>query len=361
MSFFVDREDLTDYIYRIFTVKGLTETDSRIISRVLVAADARGIPSHGVARLWRYLNGIDEGAMKIGRVSEIIRETSNTLVLDAQGEMGHPISFRTMEKTIAKAETNGMAFSSIRNSNHFGIAGYYAMMALEKDMIGITMTNTAALGVPTFGRDVMFGTNPIAVAVPSMSEIPFVLDMSTTVVSRGKIEVYGREEKPLPQGWAVDEKGQSASDPLSLLEGMLDRTGGGILPLGGEGELFGGYKGFGLAMLVDIFCAALSGSTFGPDVADTETTSARVSHFFGAIKIDAFRNPEAFKTDMDKMLRQLRTSRTAEGQDRVYYPGLKETEHESKSSSEGVPLSAKVWESICSYGDKMGVQKPELL
>lgn len=361
MSFFVNRKDLSDYIKNIFLKKGLSEADSRIISSVLVAADARGIPSHGVARLWRYLNGIDEGAMKIDDVSQILRETPNSLVVDAGGEMGHPISSKIMQKTIDKAENVGMAFSSIRNSNHYGIAGYYAMMAIEKDMIGISMTNTAALGVPTFGRDVMFGTNPIAVAVPSLNEIPFVLDMSTTVVTRGKVEVYDREEKELPAGWAVNEKGLRASDPTGLLESMLARAGGGILPLGGEGENFGGHKGFGLAVLVDIFSAALSGAPFGPDVADTATTSARVSHFFGAIKIDAFRDIDLFKKDMDKMLYQLKSAKAAEGQSRVYYAGLREAESEMKSASDGVNLSGKVWESITSYGDALGVRRPDLI
>lgn len=357
----INREDLTVYIRNIFKAKGMSEVDALMTAKVLVAADARGIPSHGVGRLWRYLAGIDKGVMKLDAEPSVIKETPNSIVMDACGVMGPPVSYRTMEKTLDKAEEQGMAFSCVRDSNHFGISGYYAMMALERDMIGISMTNTAALGVPTFGRDVMFGTNPIAISVPTDKEIPYCLDMSTTVVSRGKIEVYNREEKTLPPGWAVNEKGLTATEPDPLLQSMLHRDGGGILPLGGEGEMFGGYKGYGLALFVDIMCAVLSGNDFGPDVADSEATSARVAHFFGAVKISRFREPELFKSDMDKMLRQLREAKPAEGQSRVYYAGLKEAENEMDSGKAGVPLSDKIWTQICGFGDELGVSRPEVM
>ena len=361
MSINIEREKLTDYIAAIFAAKGMAADDAAMTAKVLVAADARGIPSHGIGRLWRYLGGIDKGVMKLDVSPETVKESANSLIVDAKGVMGPPVSYRTMEKILDKADDCGMAFGSIRDSNHFGIAGYYAMMAAERDMIGFTMTNTAALGVPTFGCDVMYGTNPIAVAVPADKEINYCLDMSTTVVSRGKIEVYDREEKNLPQGWAVNEKGLSASEPGPLLESMLHRQGGGILPLGGEGVGFGGHKGFGLAVLVDIFCAVLSGADFGPDVADSEATSARVSHFFGAIKLERFRDPAAFKADMDQMLRQLREAKPAEGQSRVYYAGLKEAEAEIVCRESGVPLSDKVWEQVTGFGDALGIERPETL
>ena len=357
----IKRDELTEYIREIFISKGMKEPDAATTARVLVAADARGIPSHGCGRLWRYLAGIDKGVMKLDAEAKTIKESPVSLVVDAGGRMGPPVSYETMETTIEKAEKSGMAFACIRDSNHFGIAGYYAMMALEYDMIGFAMTNTAALGVPTFGRNVMFGTNPIAVAVPSDKEIPYVLDMSTTVIPRGKIEVYERQGKELPQGWAVNEKGLSAYEPAPLLQSMLVQAGGGILPLGGEGEEFGGYKGFGLAVLVDIMTAVLAGADFGPDVVDSEATSARVSHFFGAVKLSHFRKPEPFKADMDRMLKQLREAEPAEGQKRVYYAGLKEAEKEIEANETGVLLSGKIWESISGFGDKLGVSRPEVL
>ncbi|UCC65039.1 MAG: Ldh family oxidoreductase, partial [Anaerolineae bacterium] len=265
------------------------------------------------------------------------------------------------ESVINKAETNGAAFGCVRDSNHFGIAGYYAMMALDEDMLGIAMTNTAALGVPTFGRQVMYGTNPLAFAAPADEERGFVLDMSTTVVTRGKIEVYERLGKELPMGWAVDKTGQSAREARTLLDDMFHRVGGGILPLGGAGEDFGGHKGYGLAVMVDILCAVLCGATFGPDLSDTATSSARVSHFFGAIRIDAFRDPMTFRRDMDRLLAGLRNCPPAEAAERVYYAGLKEFEKEAECLRLGVPLLKKTFDQLCTVGNEYGVDSPTIL
>jgi LDH2 family malate/lactate/ureidoglycolate dehydrogenase len=265
-----------------------------------------------------------------------------------------------MRAVIAKAKESGAAFGCVRDSNHFGIAGYYATMALPHDMIGIAMTNTAALGVPTFGRQVMFGTNPIAFAAPADRERAFVLDMATTVVTRGKIEVYNRLDKPLPPGWAVDKTGQTATDAQRILDDMFDRIGGGIMPLGGAGELYGGHKGYGLAIMVDILCAVLCGAPFGPEVADTATSSGRVSHFFGAIQIEAFRDPAGFRHDMDRMLEGLRLTPTAEGAERVYFAGQKEFEQEAESSRLGVKLLSKTYDGICQIGAEHGVDSPSV-
>ncbi len=218
-----------------------------------------------------------------------------------------------MEKIIAEVQAHGAAFGCVKNSNHFGIAGYYARMALPGDLIGIAMANTAALGVPTFGRQVMFGTNSLAFAAPADREKAFVLDMSTTVVTRGKIEVYDRLGQELPEGWVVDRTGRSAKDARAMLADMQNRIGGVILPLGGLGKEFGEHKGFGLAVMVDILCAVLCGAPFGTAVYDTPSPSARVSHFFGAIKIGCFRDPREFRRDMDDMLAALRTAPPAEG------------------------------------------------
>jgi LDH2 family malate/lactate/ureidoglycolate dehydrogenase len=323
-----------------------------------VAADARGIPSHGVARLQRYVNGLETGLMLPGAKEEVLADSPTALVVHAHGGMGAPVSARTMTHVIDKAADTGAAFGCVRDSNHFGIAGYYAMMALEHDMLGIAMTNTAALGVPTFGRQVMYGTNPLAFAAPAEKESAFVLDMSTTVVTRGKIEVYERLEKELPSGWAVDRTGRPARDPSSLLEDMFHRVGGGILPLGGLGEMFGGHKGYGLAVMVDILCSVLCGAPFGSDLADTATSSGRVSHFFGAIRIDSYRQPAAFRRDMDHMLRQLRTSPIAEEAERVYYAGLKESEMEQECRRSGVPLVAKTWHQLQTIAEAQGIAPP---
>jgi LDH2 family malate/lactate/ureidoglycolate dehydrogenase len=357
----VQKDELEAFCQQIFQKLGLVEYDARSAARVLVAADVRGIPSHGVGRLWRYVNGLQTGLMLTDAPVETLVDTPSSVVVHAHGAMGAPVSVRTMERVMAKARTSGAAFGCIRDSNHFGIAGYYAMMALEEDMLGIAMTNTAALGVPTFGRQVMFGTNPLAFAAPADKERAFVLDMSTTVVTRGKIEVYDRLGEELPPGWAVDRTGRAARETASLLDDMFHRVGGGILPLGGEGEKFGGHKGYGLAIMVDILCGVLCGAPFGPELADTATSSARVGHFFGAVRIDTFRDPQAFRQDMDRMLQGLRACPPAEGEERVYFAGQKEFEHEAACLRLGVPLLRQTYDELCGIGAEHGVEPPQIV
>ncbi|HOI98269.1 MAG TPA: Ldh family oxidoreductase [Rectinema sp.] len=354
----IDRVRLEQFCTDVFIKLGLPQDEAQDSAEILVAADARGIESHGVGRLWRYKNGLQKGIMKGGILPTTLQETPISLVLDANGAMGLSLSKRTMAKTIEKARVAGAAFSSVRNSNHFGIAGFYSEMAAREDMIGIGMTNTAALGVPTFGRKAMFGTNPIAFSIPAHDGRIFTLDMATTVVTRGKIEVYDRENKPLPSGWAVDTRGKGTSDAHRLLEDMLYQRGGGLLPLGGEGELLSGYKGYGLAEVVDILTAILSGGVFGQAVIDSQATSARVCHFFGALRLDLFRDAEAIKSDMDRLLTDLEMAEPAEGCERVYYAGLKEHEAEAESAHFGVPISEKVALQLKQIGEELGVEPP---
>ena len=357
----VAKESLEAFCQRVFQHFKLSENDSRIVASVLVAADAMGIASHGVGRLGRYVEGLKTGLMLPDAPLEIVTDTPSSMVLDAHGAMGAPASVKAMRAVIGKARTTGAAFACVRDSNHFGIAGFYARMALEEDMLGFAMTNTAALGVPTFGRLAMFGTNPLAFAAPADRERSFILDMSTTVVPRGKLEVYDRLGKELPDGWAVDKSGGPAKHARSMLDDMQDRVGGGILPLGGRGDFFGGHKGYGLAVMVDILCAVLCGAPFGLDVYDTPSSSARVSHFFGAIKIACFRDPREFRRDMDRMLRSLRTSPPAEGEARVYYAGLPESEREAESLRLGVPLLEKSYSALCSIGGDCGIEAPPVV
>ena len=357
----VRRPALESFCSAVFRRLGLSADDAAVSAEVLVAADARGIPSHGVARLWRYVNGLKTGQMVPGAPIDVVRETPSSLVVDANNGMGAPVSAWTMARLIDKAARGGAAFGCVRDSNHFGIAGYYAMMALEHDMLGIAMTNTAPLGVPTFGRQVMFGTNPIAFAAPAGREEAFVLDMSTTVVTRGKLEVCERLDEPLPAGWAVDRRGWPASDAAAVLVDMFNRVGGGILPLGGSGEEFGGHKGYGLAVMVDILCAVMCGAPFGDRIADTASSSGSVSHFFGAIRIDTFRDPADFRADMDQYLAALKTSPPAEGAERVYAAGEKEFAHERECAQRGVPLPRQIFIEIVEIGKREGVEPPLLV
>ena len=355
----VSRSALLHFCTELFTRLGLSPADAAVAADVLVAADARGIPSHGVARLPSYVNGITTGATVPAAQPEVIAETAATLAVDAHGGMGAPASAEAMRRIIAKAHTSGAAIACVRDSNHFGIAGYYAMLALEHDMIGLAMTNTAALGVPTFGRQVMYGTNPIAFAAPAGRERAFVLDMSTTVVTKGKLEVYERLGQPLPDGWAVDRSGHSARDPHRILDEMFQRVGGGMLPLGGEGELHSGYKGYGLAVMVDILCGVLGAAAFGPGLADNPTCFGRVSHFFAAFNVAAFRDVAGFKADMDQMLSDLRASPLAEGTERIYVAGEKEFEREAEYARDGVPLLRQTYDRAIEIGKLYGVERPE--
>lgn len=347
---FIDRNELVAFCKGVFVSIGLSDKEASDSAEILVAADSRGIASHGVSRLKRYVNGIKAGVMLSGVTPTVIHDTPLSIVLDAEGSMGLSLSKGVMDNVIDRAEKNGMCFASVRNSNHFGIAGFYAEMAARKDMIGISMTNTAALGVPTFARDAYFGTNPIAFAVPATDNRIFCLDMATTSVTRGKIETYNREGKKIPLGWAVDTTGHGTDNPGKLLEDMLYQRGGGIMPLGGEGEEHSGYKGYGLAVVVDILTALLSGGLFGKSVIDSAATSARVCHFLGAIRIDMFRNPAEFKKDMGRMMDELNGLRPAEGCYRVYYAGQKEHEAESESWIRGVPVTDKLYDELCLIG-----------
>lgn len=352
------RDGLIDFCRDVFVRHGLSREDATLSGRVLVAADARGIPSHGVARLARYVAGLESGAIVADAVTATLHETPLSVALDARGAMGIPASEKAMQAVLGKARQSGAGFATVRDSNHFGIAAWYAMQALEHDMIGIAMTNTAALGVPTDGTRCLFGTNPIAFAAPADKEHAFVLDMATTAVPRGKIEVYARQGKPLPDGWAADARGRHASDAPSLLDSMNRYAGGGLHPLGGAGTPFGGQKGYGLAVMVDILCGALAGHAFGQHVRDNADSAGRVGHFFAAFRIDMFRPAQEFRRDMDQLLEELRTSPPAEGRERVYYAGLKEIEAEEASARRGVAIEAEVAATLSDIGKHVGIDLP---
>jgi LDH2 family malate/lactate/ureidoglycolate dehydrogenase len=255
-----------------------------------------------------------------------------------------------MEAVIAKAKTSGSAFGAVRNSNHYGIAGYYAMMALEHDLIGIASTNTVRYGAPTYGSDMLLGTNPFAYAIPTRNEPAFVLDFATTTVPRGKIEVYLRKNKPLNHGWAIDAEGHETTDPATALKGAL-------LPLGGFGVDNGGHKGYGLGLLVEILCGVLSGGTFGLDLPlpSDGPQPGVISHFFGAIRIDAFRDVPAFKADMDRELRTFKDSRKAPGQERIYVAGEIEHEKTLYNREHGVPVHVKVWDGLQKLAGELNI------
>jgi L-2-hydroxycarboxylate dehydrogenase (NAD+) len=356
----IQYERLLAFGIQVFERLDVPSEDAVTTTEVLLAADLRGVDSHGFARLPRYVNGIRNGVMTPRMTLRTVTETSATAAIDAENALGQPAAKRAMEIAIQKAAQTGVGFVTVRNSNHYGIAGYYAMMALQHEMIGLSMTNSAQLVVPTFGRKAIFGTNPIAVAVPSGKERPYVLDMATSVVPRGKLEVYSRLGKALPLGWATDANGEATTDTAVALQNLNARDGfGGLLPLGGAGELHSGYKGYGLAMLVEILCSALAGAAFSPSTYPTgshgEELPSRVGHFFGAFRIDAFRPLVDFESDMDSLIRLIKDSPKAEGQERIYIHGEKEFDNEIARRRDGIPLHPKVVAAMKQIADSLTV------
>jgi L-2-hydroxycarboxylate dehydrogenase (NAD+) len=333
---------LTKFVRDVLTRVGVDERDADTVAEVLVAADLRGVESHGVARLDSfYVSRIRSGHLEPKPNVTIVRETPTTLVLDAGNGLGHPAAKHAMFSVIAKAKASGAGFAAVKNSNHFGIAGYYAMLALDHDMIGIASTNSVRYGAPTYGKDIMLGTNPWAYAIPAGNEPPFVLDFATTTVPRGKLEVYQRKERALCPGWAIDVDGHETLEPQAALDGAL-------LPLGGLGIEGGGHKGYGLGLLADIMCAVLSGGAFGNDLPlpNDAPERGKVSHFFGAFRIDGFRDVATFKTDMDRELRAFKESRKAPGFDRIYVAGEIEKEKTDRYRASGIPVHRKVWATL---------------
>jgi len=342
---------LKAFVVEALTKVGVAQPDAETVADVLVAADLRGVESHGVARLETYyVSRIRNGKLKATPAVSVVRETPTSIVLDADNGLGHPAGKRAMLAVIEKAKQTGAAFGAVRNSNHYGIAGYYAMLALEADMIGIASTNSVRYGAPTYGKDIMLGTNPWAYAIPAHNEPAFVLDFATTTVPRGKLEVYGRKEKPLNPGWAIDAHGKETLSPVEALTGAL-------LPLGGFGVDNGGHKGYGLGLLVDIMCAVLSGGAFGNDLPlpSSGPQPGKISHFFGAIRVDGFRDLAAFKADMDRELRAFKDSPKAPGFDRIYVAGEIEYEKTLAHRENGVPVHVKVWSGLEKLSGELGI------
>jgi len=349
--------ELGAFVRRALEATGVNAEDAGLVADVLTASDVRGIESHGVARLERYyFDRIRDGVIDPRATSSVLRETPTTLAVDANNGLGHPVSVRTMRRTIEKARERGAAFATVCHSNHFGIAGYYAMLALEHDCIGIASTNAGRLAAPSDGRELMLGTNPFAYALPAEDGDSFVLDMATTTVALGKLEIAKRLGKPLLSGWAIDSQGHPTTDPDAGL-------GGALLPLGGFGSDNGGHKGYGLGLLSQILCATLAGGTLVADMPPRFGTlnPAITSHFFGAIRIDAFRDPVEFKRDLSTLLGQMRTSTPAPGFERVYTAGEPEALRTAENLRDGVGLDPVVVESLERTAAKLGVAPPRAL
>ena len=351
-------EKVRKFTEKIFIALGCSKQDAKLSADVLINADLCGVDSHGVARLAGYVRLYDNGRLNPRPTIKIIHESPSTAVIDGDKGLGLVVAPFAMKIAIKKAKKAGSGWISVQNSNHFGIAGYHASLALKEDMIGWAMTNSAPLVVPTFSKEKLLGTNPIAVAIPAQSQPPFLADFATTAVAYGKMEILQRKGENAPFGWVQDKNG------LPTLNANAVKEGGGLLPLGGDRE-HGSHKGYGLGAIVDIFSGVLSGANFGPWVPPfatagfhgvaAEQVGKGTGHFLGAMRIDGFRPKEDFKNDMDKWIKRFRNAKHIEG-NQVQIPGDQERNFKAQRLISGLPLIDKVVENLEELGERFGVK-----
>lgn len=354
-------ETMVRFMKDVFMGVGVPEKDAEICADVLIAADKRGIDSHGIGRLKPiYYDRIREGIQNPVTEFEIIREGPTTAVIDGHDGMGMVIAKRSMQMAIDKAKKYGMGMVAVRNSTHYGIAGYYALMAADNDMIGITGTNARPSIAPTFGVENMLGTNPLTFAMPTDEAFPFFLDCATSVSQRGKIEVYDRLGKALPPGWVIGEDGQTRTDTHQILDDLIKGTAA-LTPLGGIGEDGGGFKGYGYATVVEILSAALQHGAFLKGLLGFNTDGSKrpyhLGHFFIAIDIAAFIEPAEFKQASGDILRQLRNSKRAPGEQKIYTAGEKEYLNWLERCDKGVPVTPALQKQMLQLKKELNLQQ----
>lgn len=350
MVYWVPFDLMEHFMVDVFTGVGVPREQARICAAVLIAADKRGIDSHGIGRLKPiYYDRICAGLVQPNTCVEIVRQGPTTAVIDGHNGMGHVISHRAMQMCIEKARQYGLGMVAVRNSSHYGIAGYYSLMAVQHGMIGITGTNARPSIAPTFGVENMLGTNPLTIGMPTDEEFPFLIDCATSVSQRGKIEVYDREGKDIPPGWVIDENGNTRTDTAQILLDLV-RGKAALTPLGGLGEDQGGYKGYGYATVVEILSAALQQGAFLKRLSGFDDSGKpqpyRLGHFFMAIQVEAFTDLPLFKKSAGDILRQLRSSRKAPGYERIYTAGEKEYRAWLDRKDRGVPVNQALQKDI---------------
>ncbi len=349
-------QQLFDFTNSVFQKIGCSPEHAHTATTTLLSADLRGIDSHGIARLSGYVRLWEVKRVNATPDIKIIHETPSTAVVDGDSGLGLVVAPFAMQIAIEKAKKVGTGWVSVQNSNHFGIAGYHAMMALQYDMMGIAMTNASPLVAPTFSIDKMLGTNPICVAAPAGKEPAFVADLATTTAANGKLEILQRKNLETPTGWVQDKEGNESHDPHIL------KKGGALLPLGGDRE-HGSHKGYALGAIVDIFSALLSGANYAPWVPPfpayvpmpAQQPGKGIGHFLGAMRIDAFRPADEFKKDMDHWIQGFRSCKTIPGEEKVLVPGDPEREYEAIRSRDGIPLLTPVVDDLQSLAEKFGL------
>lgn len=356
MSAIYSYKQLASFSKNIFIHIGCNEANADIATRVLLSADLRGVDSHGIARLVGYVRLWEAGRINANPNISIVHETPSTATVDGDKGLGLVVAPAAMQIAIDKAKNVGTGWVTVKNSNHFGIAGYHAMMALEHDMIGIAMTNASALVAPTFSVEKLLGTNPIAVAIPAGNEAPFVSDFATTTAANGKLEILQRKNLDTPTGWVQTKEGLPSVNANEL------KAGGALLPLGSDRDR-SSHKGYNLGAIVDIFSAVLSGANYGPWVPPFPAyvpmpegmPGEGIGHFFGAMRIDAFRPAEEFKLHMDKWIQRFKSAKTVNTNQRVIIPGEPEAEFEIERMKNGIELLQPVIDDLQQLSTKFNV------
>ncbi len=343
---------LDDFCMTAFKKLGFKKSECRIITDVLLMSDKFGIESHGMQRLVRYHKGIEKGLIDVNAKPEVVHDCKTSAVIDAHDSMGQLVGHKAMEMAIKKAKRYGVGIVSVKNSNHFGIAGYYAKMASDAGLLGMAFTNSEAIMVPTFGKLAMLGSNPIAIAMPA-EPYDFFFDASTTVVTRGKLEMYNKAEKPLPEGWALNKDGNASTDAPDVLANIVAKNGGGIMPLGGNTEQLGSHKGYGYGMICEIFCSILSmGTTSNYTM---QNGKSGICHGFIAIDPSNFGSAAAIKEHLSAYLRDLRNSPKADGQPRIYTHGEKEVENTARIMKDGAPVNINTLREMVEFANFVGI------
>lgn len=356
--YYLPVEILTSFVKDVLVAAGVPSADAETCTDVIIASDIKGIESHGIGRLKYYYVRIKNGKHQPVTHFEIVREGPTTAVIDGHHGMGMVIARRSMQMAIDKARMYGMGSVAVRNSTHFGIAGYYPLMAVNQGMVGMTFTNARPSTAPTFSVQPVLGTNPIAFAAPTDEEFPFFYDAATPITQRGKIEVLAREEMPIPEGWVINQENKSLTDANEILA-EIPKEQAAFLPLGGAGELLGGHKGYGLGIMVEIFSSALQNGSFLSGLTgigkDGSSQPFKIGHFFMAINIESFTSLAEFKSTTGKIMRQLRSARKAPGHERIYTAGEKEYEMEKLVRSQGVPVIPNLQKDIKYLQQELGL------
>lgn len=358
-TIYIPVDVLHAFMIDTFKAQGVTDEDAHICADILITSDLRGIESHGIGRLKYYYDRIQMGVQFPTALMEIVKDDGATALIDGHHGMGHPTAYRAMRLAMQKAKQYGLGAVAVRNTTHFGIAGYYSLMAAQEGMMGLTVTNARPSITPTFGAEPMLGTNPIAFAAPSDMEYPFCFDGATSICQRGKIEVADRAGKPIPAGWVISSEGELMTDPAKILVD-LGKDKAALLPLGGAGELFAGYKGYGLATMVEILCASLSNGAFLKDLLgfapDGSHRPFMVGHFFLAIDIEHFIPLDVSRRVTGNIMRGLQAAHKAPGYDRIYVAGEKEFEKEKLVRKQGVPVNANLRKDLQTMRDALGIE-----